>query len=154
MNVSVLWMSSKHMDDVMRIEDQCFPYSWNLNDFNLSLKCRNTVGMVALWEREVVGYMVYQMYGKRLHLANFAVAPELWRHGVGRLMVEKLVGKLSPKGRHTISLEIRERNVAAQLFFKAMGFRWVETLTGYYEESEEDCYLMKFELGREVEAVT
>ena len=44
-------------------------------------------------------------------------------YGVGGQMVSKLISKLSSHRRTSITLEVRETNLAAQLFFKQNGFR-------------------------------
>jgi len=36
---------------------------------------------------------------------------------------------------------VRERNLSAQLFFRAQGFRAVRVLRSYYEDSGEDAFL-------------
>ncbi len=59
-------------------------------------------------------------------------------------MIEKLLGKLSSQRRVRITLEVRETNLPAQLFFKTAGFRAVTVLRAYYEDSPEDAYLMQF----------
>ena len=75
---------------------------------------------------------------------NFAVNPEVRRHGVGNAMVSKLIGKLSHERRNRIMLEVRETNLEAQLFFKSLGFRAISVLRDFYEDTIEDAYLMQF----------
>jgi ribosomal-protein-alanine N-acetyltransferase len=41
-------------------------------------------------------------------------------------------------------LEVRETNLAAQLFFKSMGFKAITVLHEFYEDTPEDAYLMQF----------
>jgi ribosomal-protein-alanine N-acetyltransferase len=41
-------------------------------------------------------------------------------------------------------LEVRETNLAAQLFFRSAGFRAVSVLRAFYEDSPEDAYLMQY----------
>ena len=59
-------------------------------------------------------------------------------------MIEKLIGKLSSQRRTRISLEVRETNVPAQIFFRENGFRATSVLHDYYEDSPEDAYVMQF----------
>jgi ribosomal-protein-alanine N-acetyltransferase len=59
-------------------------------------------------------------------------------------MASKLVAKLSSQRRARITLEVRETNLAAQLFFKQSGFRATNVLRAFYEDSPEDAYLMQF----------
>ena len=66
------------------------------------------------------------------------------RRGVGSQMAKKLITKLSHDRRSRIMLEIRETNLAAQLFFRTLGFRAVSVLRQFYEDTPEDAYLMQF----------
>ena len=59
-------------------------------------------------------------------------------------MVAKLVGKLSAQRRNRITLEVRETNLPAQLFFRQCGFRAVSVLREFYEDTPEDAYLMLY----------
>jgi ribosomal-protein-alanine N-acetyltransferase len=60
-------------------------------------------------------------------------------------MVNKLVGKLSQQRRNRILLEIRETNLAAQMFFKNLSFRAVSVLRDYYDDTVEDAYVMQYQ---------
>ena len=69
------------------------------------------------------------------------------RAGVGAQMVAKLISKLSSHRRTRITLEVRETNLAAQLFFRSQLFRAVRVLRAYYEDSGEDAFLMQYLLA-------
>ena len=56
-------------------------------------------------------------------------------------MVAKLISKLSSHRRTRITLEVRETNLAAQLFFRTQGFKAVRVLRTFYEDSGEDAFL-------------
>jgi ribosomal-protein-alanine N-acetyltransferase len=58
-------------------------------------------------------------------------------------MVDRLVGKLSPERRDRILLEVRERNLPAQLFFRDAGFMAISVLKNFYQDSTEDAYQMQ-----------
>jgi ribosomal-protein-alanine N-acetyltransferase len=59
-------------------------------------------------------------------------------------MLGKLIAKLSSQRRTRILLEVRETNLAAQLFFRKVGFRAVSVLRDFYEDTTEDAYLMQY----------
>ncbi len=67
-------------------------------------------------------------------------------------MVAKLISKLSVQRRSRILLEVRETNLAAQLFFRENGFRAVSVLRSYYADTPEDAYLMQFRYRAERQA--
>ena len=81
-------------------------------------------------EQQVAGFMIYELHKSRLHVLNFAVHEDHRRRGVGTQMLEKLVGKLTDDRRTRILLEVRERNLDAQLFFKAANFRAISDEKG------------------------
>jgi ribosomal-protein-alanine N-acetyltransferase len=142
--VHIRWMIRRDMDDVRRIEAEGFEFPWSEEDFVRCLRQRNCIGMVAEHDDRVVGFMIYELHRTRLHLLNFAVAKDAQRFGVGRQMLAKLTNKLSHQRRSRILLEVRETNLAAQLFFSRSGFRAISVLKDYYEDTTEDAYLMQF----------
>jgi ribosomal-protein-alanine N-acetyltransferase len=60
--------------------------------------------------------------------------------------VLRLIDKLSQQRRSEILLEVRERNLDAQLFFRNQSFRAISVLRGHYDDTEEDAYLLRFRL--------
>jgi ribosomal-protein-alanine N-acetyltransferase len=139
-------MIRRDMPEVLQIEQTSFDFSWTEEDFLRCLRQRNCIGMVAEQGEKVVGFMIYELHKTKLHILNFAIQPAFRRLGVGVQMVTKLVSKLSSHRRTKITLEIRETNLAAQLFFRSQGFRAVRVLRAYYEDSGEDAYLLQYRL--------
>jgi len=142
--VHIRWMIRRDMPEVLDIENRSFEFAWTEEDFIRCLRQRNCIGMVAEHDERVVGFMIYELHKNRLHILNFAVHPEFRRRGVARGMIRKLIGKLSPQRRNRILLEIRETNLAAQLFFREVGFRAISVLREFYEDTPEDAYLMQY----------
>lgn len=141
--VHVRWMIRRDLPSVLSIEEASFEFPWQEDDFIRALRQRNCVGMVAELGDEVVAYMIYEFHKNRIHLLSLAVEPGYRRRGIGAAMVQKLVSKLEHQRRNRVLLEIRETNLAGQLFFKAMGFKAINVLPQFYEQSEEDAYLMQ-----------
>jgi [ribosomal protein S18]-alanine N-acetyltransferase len=143
-SVHIRWMIRRDMPSVLETEERSFEFPWSEEEFIRCLRQRNCIGMVAEQDDRVVGFMIYELHKNRLHILNFAVHPDARRFGVGRAMVQKLAAKLSSDRRNRIVLEVRETNLAAQLFFKQMNFRAISVLRDYYEDTTEDAYLMQF----------
>jgi [ribosomal protein S18]-alanine N-acetyltransferase len=141
--VHIRWMIRRDMPEVLAIEAESFEFPWLEDDFIRSLRQRNCIGMVAEYDDRVVGFMIYELHKTRIHVLNFAVASEFRRCGVGSQMIAKLTAKLSCQRRSRIILEVRETNLAAQLFFRENGFRAVSVLRGYYADTPEDAYIMQ-----------
>ena len=64
-------------------------------------------------------------------------------------MVAKLISKLSSHRRTRITLEVRETNLVAQLFFRKQEFRAIRVLRAYYEDSGEDAFLMQYRFAED-----
>jgi ribosomal-protein-alanine N-acetyltransferase len=139
----IRWMIRRDMPEVMRTERASFEYSWTEDDFLRCLRQRNCIGMVAEQGETVLGFMIYELHRSRLHVLNFAVHPAVRRLGIGGLMVDKLIYKLVSHRRQKITLAVRERNLAAQMFFRVHGFKATRLLRNYYEDSGEDAYQME-----------
>lgn len=144
LDVHIRWMIRRDMEQVLHIEQSAFEFPWTEEDFVACLRRRNCIGMIAERGDRVLGFMIYELHKTRLHLLNFAVAADFRRQGVGLQMVEKLVAKLSSQRRTRLSLEVRETNLEAQLFFKRVGFRATSVLRDFYDDSPEDAYLMQY----------
>ena len=142
--VHIRWMIRRDMPEVLQAEQDSFEFAWTEEDFLRCLRQRNCIGMVAEHGEKVVGFMIYELHKNKLHILNFAVHPTCRRIGVGGQMVAKLISKLSSHRRTRITLEVRETNLAAQLFFRHQGFRAVRVLRAYYEDSGEDAFLMQY----------
>jgi ribosomal-protein-alanine N-acetyltransferase len=142
--VHIRWLIQRDMSEVLAIEHESFEFPWLDEDFIRCLRQRNCIGMVAEHEGRVVGFMIYELHKTRIHVLNFAVAAAHRRCGVGSQMGAKLIGKLSSQRRTRVTLEVRETNLAAQLFFRANGFRAVSVLRQFYQDTPEDAYLMQY----------
>jgi ribosomal-protein-alanine N-acetyltransferase len=145
--VHIRWMIRRDMPEVLQTEQESFAYAWTEEDFLRCLRQRNCIGMVAEHGEKVVGFMIYELHKNKLHILNFAVHPTWRRHGVGAQMVGKLVSKLSSHRRTRITLEVRETNLAAQLFFRAQEFKGIRVLRAFYDDTGEDAFLMEYRFG-------
>ena len=144
LRVHIRWMIRRDMSEILDIEALSFEFPWSEDDFVRCLRQRNCIGMVAEHGDRVVGFMIYELHKSRLHILNFAVHPDVRQNRVGVQMVNKLIGKLSHQRRTRILLEVRERNLPAQVFFRTLGFRAISVLRDFYEDTVEDAYLMEF----------
>ena len=146
LQIHVRWMIRRDMPEVLDIEQEAFEFPWSDDDFTRCMRQRNCIGMVAEIADSIVAFMIYELHRNRLHVLNFAVRRSHRRLGIGTQMMDKLAGKLSPERRDRIVLEVRERNLPAQLFFRSLGYRAISVLKDFYKDTTEDAYLMQFVL--------
>ena len=142
----IRWLIRRDMPEVLAIEQSSFGFQWREEDFLACLRNRNCIGMVAEQDHEIVGFMIYELHKSKLRILNFAVATESRRRGVGRQMVARLFDKLSQQRRKEIVLDIRETNIDAQMFFQSQGFRAINVLRDYYDDTEEGAYVFQYDL--------
>ena len=145
--VEIRWMIRRDMPEVLAIEAGSFEFAWGEEDFIRCLRQRNAIGMVAERKERIIGFMVYELHRDRLHVLNFAVAADERRHGVGTTLCQKLASKLSRERRTRILLEVRESNLDALKFFRAIGFLAISIMRDFYEDTTEDAYLMQYMHG-------
>lgn len=140
----VRWMIRRDMPIVLGIENEGFEYPWTEEAFIRCLRQRNVIGLVAEQDDQVVGFMIYELHKGRIHVLNLAVAQDSRRQGVGTAMLAKLGGKLSRERRNRIMCEVRETNLLGQQFLRSRGFKAISVLREFYDDSEEDAYLMQY----------
>jgi ribosomal-protein-alanine N-acetyltransferase len=148
--VHIRWMIRRDMPEVLAIEHASFEFPWCEEEFLRVLRQRNCIGMVAECGERIVGFMIYELHRNRIHVLDFATHPDFRRHGVGRQMVTKLVGKLSTQRRNRIVLCVRETNLPAQLFFRVVGFRAMEVIREHFQDTGEDGYRMLYDLDESI----
>lgn len=152
LHIHIRWMIERDMPGVLQTEQLSFEFQWQEEDFRRYLQQSVCVGMIAEHGETVVGFMLYELHKAKIHFLNFAVHPKWRRQGVGTQMVTKVVSKLFSHRRHRLTLELRETNLAAQLFFCKQGFRATRVLRNFYEDNTgEDAILMEYHLPAEAE---
>lgn len=144
----IRWMGTSDWPRILEIERESFLDPWTQDDFAGVLRNRNGVGRVAVVGRApapIAAFVIYEFNRARTRVLNLAVAEAWRRRGIGRELVGTLVADLVRYRRSRITLEVRETNLPAQLFFRAMGFRAVSVLRGFYgRRTPEDAYLMVY----------
>lgn len=143
------WMVRRHLDDVLRIEQEVFEHPWEEPDFLVCLRQRSHMGTVIedYDTREVVGFLIYRLQKGSLFLVNLAVSKSHQRTGLARFAINRLISRLSQQRRTQIITEVRESNLTAQLFFSSLGFKAVRILPRHYDENNEAAYEMIYNLG-------
>lgn len=140
----IRWANFRDRPSILDIENWSFEFPWPEEEFVQVLRQRNAIAMVAEWHGKVIGFVVYELFKHKLHVLNFAVDPTFRKQGVGRALFEKLTAKLTPNSRRRIDLEVRESNLDAQIFFRAIGCRCITTLRNFYDDTTEDAYVFQY----------
>ena len=145
--VHTRWAIRRDMDEVLAIEQASFPDPWTDDDFIRCLRQKQNISVVAEHSEKIVGYMVYGLEKYSISLINLAIAPEYRRLGVGAQLIAKVRAKLSTQKRKRLVVVVRETNLDACKFFRAIGFKAVNVLRNYWPETGEAAYRMVYSLG-------
>lgn len=145
--VKIRWMLRRDNAEVFAIERSGFQYPWTESDWLKTLRQRNVIARVAECRNTgaAVGFVVYELGRRDLQIINLGVADFMRRRGIGRALVDSVRCRASDK-RPIVSAEVWERNVAAQLFFRAVGFKCcgvVENADWVAQGIDGDAYFFK-----------
>jgi ribosomal-protein-alanine N-acetyltransferase len=120
----IRWLIRRDMPEVLAIERTAFDPegAWGEDDFLYHLRQRNTIGMVAEENNEILGFMVYELHKEIINVLNLAVRDDHQREGVGESLVMKLQGKLSQQRRRMLRMNVPDSCSVGQMYLSACGF--------------------------------
>ena len=138
-------MSQEDTAQVAALECSCFSTPWSENAIISELNNPLSLWIVAKDENTVVGYVGSQSVLGEADMMNLAVHPNYRRMGVGRALVEHIIEQLRNREVHSLTLEVRASNEAAQNLYKSMGFQQVGRRPNYYRDPKEDALILRKE---------
>ena len=136
-------MRRRHLKGVMAIEREVYPRPWSPSLFVSEMTSgRTRCYLVAMSDRDVIGYAGLISYGEEAHVTTIAVEPSYQRHKIGTRLMWELIREAQRMGAQAVSLEVRVTNWGAQRMYARFGFRPVGVRKGYYQETSEDALVM------------
>lgn len=147
MTVTVQDASAKDLEKLYEIEKKCFEEeAFSKKQISQLLTDYNSVGLVALEEGEIVGFIVGIIYLDRRassgHVVTIDISPLHRRKGVGTMLLKELESIFAQKGVRVSLLEVREDNVVALGLYHKLGYKEVGRLENYYRNAH-GVYLKK-----------
>jgi len=143
-------MRREDLPAVLEIERRAFTQPWSRAFFERELAtpfARLTVAMDESESRaQLVGYSCRWRVTDEVHLLNVAVHPARRGGGIGRTLVEAVIGEARDVRARTMFLEVRAGNVAARRLYRRLGFRDLGVRRGYYGPGQ-DAIVMELRLA-------
>jgi [ribosomal protein S18]-alanine N-acetyltransferase len=138
-----------HSDDlpsILRIEEKSFAReAWDRELFRDYLaRSARSLFLVAIINREVVGYVLAFRGETRADVDSIAVAPTERGRGVAFALLKRVIGLLRRQGFRTVSLNVRLENKAAIRLYRKLGFQRVRRVNGYYEDGAPAWRMRRF----------
>lgn len=76
-------------------------------------------------------------------IQTIAVAPVARGRGLGRTLMQALIGEARKRGAREVFLEVRADNPSAQRLYERLGFAEVGVRRGYYQPDNVDAIVMR-----------
>jgi ribosomal-protein-alanine N-acetyltransferase len=142
-DVTISPMRRKHVRDVLDIERRVYPRPWSAALFFSEISQRKSrYYVVAVHQKEVVGYGGLMVHDDEGHITTVAVQPEFQHAGIGTRLMLDMVDEARKRDARTLALEVRVANWPAQRLYAWFGFRPVGVRKNYYAETGEDALVM------------
>jgi ribosomal-protein-alanine N-acetyltransferase len=136
-------MQMDDLDAIMVIEPHIYPYPWTRGNFSDSLSSGYSA-WVLVSNEQIIAYSLMMMVLDEAHLLNLSVAKDYQKQGLGRLLLEYMVGIAKNNQMANIFLEVRPSNISAIALYENMGFNEMAIRRAYYPtvDGREDAVLM------------
>lgn len=130
-------------DAVARLERTIFAEGWSADVY------RNAAaggGVSTYWVLErssrILGFCGIWCAAGEAHVVTIGVTPDVRRRGLGELLFQVGLRHAQYRRQSTMTLEVRESNLAACQLYLRYGFVAVGRRKGYYSDTHEDALIM------------
>lgn len=125
------------LDALVRIENTSFESDRiSRRNFRYLLTRANAATLVEERDGRVLGYamLLFHTGTSLARLYSYAVAPAFQRRGIGRNLVEAAERLGLERECISLRLEVRRDNAASIELFEKLGYRYLESVSDYYED--------------------
>ncbi len=146
MELKIRRMGRRDIDQILEIENLCFPIPWSRESFLSELRNPLAYYLVAQEGFVLQGYAGIWLIFDEGHITNVAVHPRARGKRIGELLLTNILAFVKANGAITVTLEVRPSNDAAQALYRRMGFKPAGVRKGYYTDNGEDAIIMTREI--------
>jgi ribosomal-protein-alanine N-acetyltransferase len=138
-------ISQDNVDELMIIELACHPHPWSEKTFRSCIEGRY-FGEYLTFDNAIVGFYVGEHVAGESTLMDICVAPEQQGSGYGKALLLQFFEHCKKLNTTKIFLEVRAKNISAQMLYINQGFTEISRRTGYYPSNTgfgyEDAIVM------------
>lgn len=136
-------MVEKDIDAIVSLEKQIFTSAWTKDHFRYELT-ENPFSNNLVLEKEdtIIGYIGFWLLGDQTQITTLGICPTEQGRGYAKVLMDACIRATQEQGYTMITLEVRVSNVVAINLYQRYGFEIVTTRKNYYQDTNEDAYLM------------
>lgn len=136
---------------LLTIEEACHSHPWNEKTFSSCIGGRYFGEYLASANQsssEAIGFYIADHVAGEVTLMDICVTPEQQGKGLGKALLLQCLAKAKKIEAEVVWLEVRAKNIAAQMLYINQGFVETGRRTGYYPSAQgfgyEDAIIMKY----------
>ncbi|MBU2894244.1 ribosomal protein S18-alanine N-acetyltransferase [Colwellia sp. D2M02] len=143
-------INTDDMSVLMPIEEACHSHPWSEKTFSSCIGGRyfGEYAQVSNTQdsSEIIGFYVGEYILGEATLMDICVTPNEQGNGYGKQLLWQFLAQAKAQGATKVWLEVRAKNISAQMLYMNAGFIEVNRRTGYYPSSSgfgyEDAIVM------------
>ena len=143
MDYRIIDTTETQLEQIEKIEQQCFSCPWTLDQLRSQLSDDRHVFLAAVDAGgTVLGYVGMMFVLDEGYISNVAVAPDFRRQGMADALISALMTRAEELNLAFVTLEVRAGNEPAKALYAKHGFVPVGRRKNYYDLPKEDAILM------------
>jgi [ribosomal protein S18]-alanine N-acetyltransferase len=118
---------------------------WSREQYETALGVSAPQRVVLVLEKgtRLEGFLVARVLGREWEVENIVVSSQSQRQGLGARLLDALLRYAHSQDAESITLEVRESNLAAKALYQKCGFSEIGRRRRYYREPEEDALIYR-----------
>jgi ribosomal-protein-alanine N-acetyltransferase len=135
--VTITFATVKDLDEIAALEREAFRSPWRRAFFESELNAPGRYNRVArATGGSLAGYLFAMYFLDEMHVNKIAVSEPMRRQGIALSLMEDCIAFARLHEVHSISLEVRQSNLGAQLFYQKLDFHPTYVRARYYPDGE------------------
>ena len=127
---------------ISEIENEFFSFPHTEEQIKFEIEDGNHIVITCKNNTELIGYCIMTVIIDEAFISNIAVKKAYQNNGIASQIMEYILNYLKSISVSSLSLEVRESNIAAISLYKKYGFEIESILEGYYSKPKENAYIM------------
>lgn len=147
MRAKIREMQKQDASRLYAIGQECGLGSWSLESYVNEYNNPIARYLVVETEGQVIGFAGIWCVVDEAQVMNVGILEKYRQNGLGTQLMEALINTAREQGCSSMTLEVKESNVAAICLYKKMGFAAASIRENYYPDHENGLMMRRGDLG-------